>query len=412
MISARRNSIGLFLKLAGQNILRRPTRTMLLVLAVAMVTGAVFASAVVGRGVQASIERSFAQMGADLIVVPSDALVNITSALLTVQPTDSTIDMALLDRIAQIKGVEKVAAQSIYRIPMMVHMPEHGANLVAFDPSSDFTVLPWLKEKLAREMRSGDLIVGSRLGQSQVLGEELEPCDQVATVYAKLGRSGVGPLDDSFFATFDTAQYLAQGKINGVSAIPTFNRHRCSAILVRLSVGTTPEQVKFAISQLNNVKVITGTTIVTSTRQTTSALLAGMLAMVSLMLIGSAIVIALLFSAIISERKREIGLLSAIGSRRSSIVSMLIAESCFTTGMGGLCGIGLGAVLLLLFQRSLVYYLETLHIEFCWSSPLEIFTVALLCMVLTIICGLLGALVPALKVSAIEPYNLIQGEGG
>ena len=80
--------------------------------------------------------------------------------------------------------------------------------------------------------------------------------------------------------------------------------------------------------------------------------------------------------------------------------------------MGGLCGIGLGAVLLLLFQRSLVYYLETLHIEFCWSSPLEIFTVALLCMVLTIICGLLGALVPALKVSAIEPYNLIQGEGG
>ena len=80
--------------------------------------------------------------------------------------------------------------------------------------------------------------------------------------------------------------------------------------------------------------------------------------------------------------------------------------------MGGLCGIGLGAVFLLLFQRSLVYYLETLHIEFSWSSPLEIFTVALLCMVLTIICGLLGALVPALKVSAIEPYNLIQGEGG
>lgn len=385
---------------------------MLLVLAVALVTAAVFASAIVGRGVQASIERSFDQMGADLIVVPADALVNITSALLTVQPTDSTIDVSLVDRIAQIKGVERVAAQSIYRIPMMVHMPEHRANLVAFDQRSDFTVLPWLSEKLSREMRTGDLIVGARVGQSQELGEELEPCDQAATVYAKLGRSGVGPMDDSMFATYETAQYLAQGKINGVSAIPTFDRNHCSAILVRLSVGTTPEQVKFAISQLNNVKVIAGTTIVTSTRQTTSALLAGMACMVSLMLVGSAIVVALLFSAIISERKREIGLLSAVGSRRSSIVSMLIAESCFTTGIGGLCGIGLGAMLVLLFQRSLVYYLETLHIKFSWSSPLEVFVFACLCMTLTIICGLLGALVPALKVSAIEPYNLIQDEGG
>lgn len=410
MSKARRENNGLFLKLACQNILRRPTRTMLLILAVALVTGALFASAIVGRGVQASIERSFDQMGADLIVVPADALVNITSALLTVQPTESTIDVAVLDRIAKIEGVERVAAQSFYRIPMMVHMPEHKANLIAFDAKSDFTVLPWLKEKLAREMRKGDLIVGARVDQA--LGEELEPCDQAATIYGKLGRSGVGPLDDSMFATYETAQYLAQGKINGASAIPAFDRNRCSAILVRLALGTTPEQVKFAISQIDNVKVITGTTIVTSTRQTTSALLAGMACMVAVMLLGSTIVIALLFSAIISERKREIGLLSAIGSRRFSIVSMLIAESCFTTAMGGICGIGFGTVLLLLFQRSLVYYLETLHIEFSWSPISEITVVASICLLLTIVCGLLGALLPSLKVSASEPYNLIQGEGG
>lgn len=410
MSKARRENNGLFLKLACQNILRRPTRTMLLILAVALVTGALFASAIVGRGVQASIERSFDQMGADLIVVPADAMVNITSALLTVQPTESTIDAAVLDRIAKIDGVERVAAQSIYRIPMMVHMPEHKANLIAFDAKSDFTVLPWLKEKLAREMRRGDLVVGARVDQT--LGEELEPCDQAATIYARLGRSGVGPLDDSMFATYETAQYLAEGKINGVSAIPTFDRNRCSAILVRLALGTTPEQVKFAISQLSNVKVITGTTIVTSTRQTTTALLAGLACMVAVMLLGSAIVIALLFSAIISERKREIGLLSAIGSRRSSIVSMLIAESCFTTAMGGICGIGFGTVLLLFFQRSLVYYLETLHIEFSWSPIGEITIFASICLLLTIVCGLMGALLPALKVSASEPYNLIQSEGG
>jgi hypothetical protein len=33
-------------------------------------------------------------------------------------------------------------------------------------------------------------------------------------------------------------------------------------------------------------------------------------------------------------------------------------------------------------------------------------------MLLTIVCGLLGAIIPALKVTASEPYALIQLEGG
>ncbi len=396
--------------MACQNLLRKPTRTMLLITAVALVTGAVFASTIVGRGIQAAMERSFARMGADLIVVPAQALVNITSALLTVQPTEATLDTALAEKIKAIPGVEKVATQTIYQIPMMVHMPEHKANLIAFAPESDFTILPWLKDKQDRPLRKGDLISGSR--REEAAGEELEPCGRAARIYGKLGISGVGPLDDNLFTSYETARYLAEGTVDGKPAIVNFDPKKCSAILVKLSTGTAPEQVRFAVSQLNDVKVVMGTTIVTSTRQTTAALLLALSAMALMVLLGASIVLSLLFSAIISERKREIGLLSAIGSRRSNIICMFLAEVGLTTGLGALGGICLGGTLVLAFQRTLVYYLETMQIEFYWFNAAELVQIALLCMGLTILCGLLGALLPVWKVSREEAYSLIQSEGG
>lgn len=102
---------------------------------------------------------------------------------------------------------------------------------------------------------------------------------------------------------------------------------------------------------------------------------------------------------------------SAIGSKQSDIVKMLLAEACFTTGLGGLAGIIFGATLLLVFQRSLVYYLETLHIEFIWPAFSGLLIGSLACATLAMAGGLLGAVIPAVRASSEEPYRLMQ-EGG
>ena len=52
-------------------------------------------------------------MGADMIVVPRDTLVNITSSLLTVQPTDQSMEAVLAGKLAKIPGVERVAPQRL-----------------------------------------------------------------------------------------------------------------------------------------------------------------------------------------------------------------------------------------------------------------------------------------------------------
>ncbi len=192
----------------------------------------------------------------------------------------------------------------------------------------------------------------------------------------------------------------------------SFDPAKISAILVKLKFGATPEQARFAIAKLPGVKVVSGATIVTSTRQATTALLGGMLGFTAMMLVAMLIMVSLLFSGIISERRREVGLLRAIGSRHADVMGMLLAEAVFTTSLGGITGIIFGSGLLLLFQRSLVYYLETLHVEFVWPQATTIVCVGICCSVVSAMVGLLGALVPAWRASLEEPYLLIQSEGG
>src|SRR6476619_6007748 len=133
----------LLVRLAAQNLGRRRVRALLLGLAVALAVGIGVAGLVAGRALSDGIAASFSRMGADLVVVPRGTLVNITSSLLTVQPTDETFPADLAERIAAIPGVAKVAPQR--SVPALG--AGNAANLIAFDPARDRSVLTWLAER-------------------------------------------------------------------------------------------------------------------------------------------------------------------------------------------------------------------------------------------------------------------------
>ena len=101
---AHRRHHWLLIRLAAQNVGRRPMRAIFLGVAVMLGVGIGFASFVAGWALREGMAVSFSRMGADLIVVPRATLVNITSSLLTVQPTDETLPAELAQRIAAIPG--------------------------------------------------------------------------------------------------------------------------------------------------------------------------------------------------------------------------------------------------------------------------------------------------------------------
>jgi putative ABC transport system permease protein len=385
-----------FARLALQNLGRRPTRAGVLALAVALGVGTAFAALVARQAVAASTTVGFGRMGADLLVVPKDTLVNVSPALLTVEPGPFTLPSSLVEEIARLPGVRTVAPQRYFRLAAN-GSHGHETELVAFDPQRDFTVLPWVKERSGRTLQPGNVIVGARRPEQQ--GSEVTLGGCTLTVYGRLALTGVGPFDRSFFASFETAARLAPGQ----------DPDRVSAVLIQLSPEARPEQVRFALAARKDIKVISGTPLVTSVRQFLSTLLAGVLIFTGLMLLATLLQISVLYSAVLAERRQELGLLLALGAHRGQVARMVLTEAGLTTGLGGLGGLLLGVVLLLVFQHTLWKYLETLEAPLTWPSDTAMGLAALGCLVVAVAVGPLGAMLPAWRLCLRDPYNLARG---
>jgi putative ABC transport system permease protein len=423
----RRHDLWLLIRLAAQNVGRRRLRAVFLSAAVMLGVGIAFASFVAGWALRDGMATSFSRMGADLVVVPRATLVNITSSLLTVQPTDETLPADLAQRIAAIPGVGQVAPQRI--VPALVQ--GNAANLIAFDPARDLSVLTWLAERQPGPVEG--LIAGGGLAARP--GESVSVCGMPMRIYGRLGKTGVGPFDDAYFLSFGAladmvsfcrtseargaprpaAKPQDESPVAGMShanvCSPNLALDRVSAFLLQLSPGAKPDEVKFALARIPDVKIVEGNTVITSSRQALSTLLIGIAAFTAFQLIALLILVSLLFSAIVQERYREVGLLRAMGAKPNQVMTIILTEAAIITGLGGLAGLGFGAAMLLMFARSLGFYFGLLGVPFSWP-PLAVLQISAgLAILFSAILGLVGAFLPAWRARRMTPYALIQAEG-
>jgi putative ABC transport system permease protein len=397
--------------LALQNLGRRKGRTLLLLAAVAICSGAMFTGAVLLRSIESSMDVGFTRLGADLLVIPEGTLTNITAALLTAEPTELTLDNDMLDRLAGLKGVRRIAPQLIFRTDLSGYgARDESVDLIAFDPERDLTVRPWLERRLDRPLRQGDVIIGGR--RDEPIGSELLLFGKPLVVYGKLGKTAVGTHERGLFISFETMDGLRATMQQICGAKAPLEPNKISGALLELAPGATTQQVRFAIlANVPGVRVVGGESMLTAIRQGLAALLNGVLALVVIMLVSTAAMISVVFSAIITERRRELGLLKAIGARRGQIIGMLLIEAAIATAAGGVSGCVLGVLLMRAYEHSLVYHLESLGIPFVWLSTATTGLIAIACILLATLIGAAGALIPAWRASRQEPYDLIRSEG-
>jgi putative ABC transport system permease protein len=428
-MARHRHGHWLLIRLAAQNVGRRRLRAILLGAAVMLGVGIGFASFVAGWALQTGIAASFSRMGADLVVVPRATLVNITASLLTVQPTDETLPANLATRIAAILGVARVAPQRI--VPALVE--DRRVNLIAFDPAHDFSVLTWLAQ------HQPGPVAGLIAGDAREVrpGATLSVCGLPLPVYGRLGRTGIGPFDESYFMSFDALAEVVSfcrgsaarntgkpapasdaGLVSPVTGMnhadvcsPEVRLDRVSAFLLQLSPGARADDVRFALAQLPDVRIVEGNSVLTSARQALSTLLIGIAAFAALELIALLLLVSLLFSAIVRERYREVGLLRAMGAKPAQVMAIILTEAAIITGLGGLAGLGFGVAVLLIFARSLGFYFGLLGVPFAWPPLAVLQAGAIVTIALSAILGLVGAFLPAWRARRMAPYDLIQAEG-
>jgi len=119
------------------------------------------------------------------------------------------------------------------------------------------------------------------------------------------------------------------------------------------------------------------------------------------LLVGAIATMNTMFMSVF-ERTREIGILRALGWRQSRIISMILQESVLLSFCGGVVGIflGMGAVRMLNLFRQLRGLIQAEYTTFLFSEAI----------VLALILGILGGVLPAWRGSRLPPVEALRHE--
>ncbi len=393
--------------LALQNLARRTFRTYALVLAIAIVSSAIFSTTTLMWGVNSSLSKGLSKFGADLLVVPKGSMISMKSALLTGEPSLFYMEGGIMDRIAGLKGVKSVSPQLFLTSVDGDCCVMGNAFIIGFNPKTDFTVLPWLEEKKERPFEMGDVIVGA--ANSYNVGETVYFYGQNLTVYGKLGRTGVGLYDNAIFMNIEKAYSMAEEshKLPKVAKLKLV-RGQVSAVLVQTDVGAKIPFISFTISKDPDVKVITAGNIITSVRQNLITLFGSTLVLSLVLILANALMISAIFSTIVNERKRELGILRAVGAPKTSIFRLIVYEAAMLTCMGGGLGVVFGIVIMRVYERTIIFNLKSLNMPYLWPPVHSIVMLACIAIGSAVVVGIGGAFYPALKGSRLQPYDAIR----
>ena len=390
--------------LANRNIRRKLFRTVSIVLSVAAVAGTLFAATMVIYSVKRSIGVGTERLGADVLVVPASAEIKAREALVTGEPGTYYMSRSVLDKVAQVEGVDKVTPQVFIESSQLTCCAVSNVLLIGYDPKTDFSVSSWLSNLADKKINDNEIIIGREIPSAE--GRIMRFYGQPFTVAGVLSATGMHYLDNSAFMTMDAAYKMAQESSKKAMKALTVTPDQISTVLVKVKDGYTPQRVAIKINYaVDGVKAIASSEVISTVKEQLSRLFTYLFTIGGIVWVMALLLIAVVFSMIVNERQREIGLFRAMGAKKGFMFRLLIVEASLLTTVGGLIGVSFGGLLVFSFKNLIT---KELNVPYLWP-PMQFIVLLLVgCIVVSLVTGILAALYPAALSARMEPYNAIR----
>ena len=130
-----------------------------------------------------------------------------------------------------------------------------------------------------------------------------------------------------------------------------------------------------------------------------------LIAFVSISLIVSSIMIGVITYISVLERRKEIGILRAMGASKHNVAQVFNAETIITGFLAGLFGVGISLVLLIPINALIHKLADSSDV-----SAVLPWTAAVILVVLSVILTLIGGLIPSKKASRQDPVTALRTE--
>lgn len=244
------------------------------------------------------------------------------------------------------------------------------------------------------------------------MGERLTVQGVPLVVYGRLGLTGAGPFERSWFVGPDTARRLATAKVVMADGrpFPADPLAEPSGALLRLAAGRGPEELRFAAAAVPEIRLVVGSGSQIEVRQAVRALADTSLAMLLLSLAAPAVLVGVAYTGMLAERRRELGTMLALGVPRVAIVVTVATEAGIAAVTGAAVGIVLAFAGIAIFLRTIGFALERRAIELSLPTLGELLGPAAASGLLVAATAIAAAATAAWLAAGREPWPLLRGD--
>lgn len=390
--------------LAWRNTVRRRSQSMLTIIITALTIFTFVIVFSVFLIVQEGLSLSNQRLGADVIVLPDEARADAYETLFTGDPANVYMSKSVVAGVSKIEGVEQASPQ-FFTQTLTGGCCSYGEEirLVGYDEKTDFILKPYFNQQAFTRLEDDQVVLGGKV--EAALGNIVallgEPFKVVGTLYP----TGSG-MDGTIYLNIDVARKLAKNapELQYLwSAAPP--EEQVSSILIKTTNGVNPSNVAASINQFcpGVQAVATGETIKNvRTQMGTMSKVIFVLCLSSLMIAAFSLVGR--FNALARERKKEIGLLRAIGIQKNQVFRLILSEAWIMAFTGGLVGSVLGCSCIIPIMKVL---------EDAFTMPSGFWTLATALksggtgILLAVLLGSAAAIYPAWKSAGLDPQEAI-----
>lgn len=391
--------------LSVKNLTRKPGRTLALTLLTAFLALAVFGGSVVVLSLRSGLNSLEARLGADIILVPSEAQSKVSFQNMFLQGTTGAfyMDAAVLDQALEVEGVEKAAPQT-FLASLKADCCSIKIQVIGIDPQRDFTVQPWITRSLTRALGEMDVAVGCKVEAD--VGEIIRIYEQRCKVVARLEATGTG-LDTAVYCNMSTMNALLQAaEAMGVSHRIESGDQVISAVYVKVKDGYDIGAVNSRLNgHIRKVTAVRTRSMLTGISDSLAGVSRTVTILIATVWLLAFIILLLAFAMIIRERSREFAVLRLVGASRGMLSRMVLLESAMCGLLGGLAGVGLAALLLFPFAQLIE---SALKLPYLMPRAGTVLLLAAGTVLLSMAVAALSSVMAAYRLSRIDPGTALR----
>jgi putative ABC transport system permease protein len=307
-------------------------------------------------------------------------------------------------------GIERATAQLFIATFESSHCSAF-VQIIGYDPATDFVITPWLKESKLTEPGYGEIVIGGNLYELGI-GDTMQIFSVKLDVVGILDKTGMG-FDNSVFVNMETARaLLGEYEKYGLQLLPEDMgvNDVVSALLLDFKNGA--DRIAFQRNvniefRSEGLRFVSSQTLLQSVSKNlglATGLLTALLAAIWLL---SAFWLAIIFTLALNERRREFGILRAIGATRRKLTEITLCEATILCGAGALAGIAVVCLIAFPFGGRMASVLQVAYLP-PDSAAFVILLVG--CFALGTIIGPLASIFSAVRIGKNETFaNMREG---